>query len=156
MIHIPWEMLTFSWDQMNHWHWGIVAVLLVILEVVSPAFFFLWLGVAAGLVGGLLFLFPDLGWKAQWLFFSGFSLVSLGVWHLLLKHRPTLSTRPLLNRRSSQYVDRILILSAPIQGGVGRIWVDDTSWKVSGPEADAGTRVRVVGMEGNTLQVELV
>ncbi|MBF0460785.1 MAG: NfeD family protein [Magnetococcales bacterium] len=141
---------------MDHWHWWIVAVLLVILEVVSPVFFFLWLGIAAGLVGLLVLLLPDLGWKAQWLCFSGISLLSLGVWHLMLKKRPTQSDQPTLNRRSSQYIGRTFTLSDPIVNGTGRIRVDDSSWKVVGEDAPLGAQIRVVGVDGTLLQVALV
>lgn len=155
MSALSWEMLRIPWDQMDHWHWWIVAVVLLILEVVSPAFFFLWLAGAAGLVGALVLLFPDLGWKAQWLCFSGFSLLSLGIWHLLLKKRPTVSAHPTLNRRSSQYIGRTFSLSEPIVNGTGRIRVDDSSWKVAGVDAPVGANVRVVSVDGTVLHVEL-
>ncbi|MBF0140619.1 MAG: NfeD family protein [Magnetococcales bacterium] len=141
---------------MDHWHWWIVAVVLLILEVLSPAFFFLWLAGAAGLVGALVLLLPDLGWKSQWLCFSSFSLLSLGVWHLLLKKRPTKSAQPTLNRRSSQYIGRTFSLSEPIVNGVGRIRVDDSSWKVAGADTPAGGSVRVVSVDGTVLYVEPV
>ncbi|MEO5348964.1 MAG: NfeD family protein [Magnetococcus sp. YQC-3] len=156
MINLSWEMFNLPWDHMDHWHWWIVAVVLIILEVISPAFFFLWLGIAAGVVGLLVLLVPDLGWKAQWLCFAGFSLVSLGVWHFMLKKRPTPTDQPTLNRRSSQYIGRTFALSDPIVNGVGRIRVDDSSWKVSGMDAPLGARVRVVGVDGTVLHVELV
>ncbi|MBF0582872.1 MAG: NfeD family protein [Magnetococcales bacterium] len=141
---------------MNHNHWWIVAVVMVILEVISPAFFFLWLGIAAGVVGGLLFFWPELGWKAQWLCFSALSVLTLGVWHLMLKKRPTATDRPTLNRRSSQYIGRTFALSEPITNGTGRIRVDDSSWKVAGVDAPLGSRVRVVGADGTLLHVEQV
>ncbi|WP_425339776.1 NfeD family protein [Methylobacterium platani] len=31
--------------------------------------------------------------------------------------------------------------------------VNDTLWRVSGPDAPAGTRIRVTGIEGTTLTV---
>lgn len=153
---IPWEIWHIPWDRMDHWHWWILAVILVILEVISPAFFFLWLGIAAGGVGALLWLMPDLSWKIQWLCFSGFSLASLGVWHRMLKKQPTATDRPTLNRRSSQYIGRTFLLSEPIANGTGRIRVDDSSWKVSGPDAPLGSTVRVVGVDGTILHVECV
>ncbi|MEO5362773.1 MAG: NfeD family protein [Magnetococcus sp. DMHC-8] len=156
MNDLPWALPVLPWDQMNHWHWWILAILLVILEVLSPAFFFLWLGIAAGCVGGLVLLFPDWGWKAQWLWFSGASLVSLGVWHRLLKRHPTVSDRPTLNRRSSQYIGRTFLLTEPIVDGTGRIRVDDSSWKVAGADAPVGARVRVVGVDGTLLYIEHV
>ena len=40
-----------EWLQLaEYWHWWVLGVVLVILEVFSPGVFFLWLGIAAGLV----------------------------------------------------------------------------------------------------------
>ena len=38
------------------WHWWILAGILLIIELSSPVFYFLWMGIAAGLVGLLLLL----------------------------------------------------------------------------------------------------
>ena len=40
------------------WHWWILAGVLLILELTSPVFVFLWLGFAAAAVGFLLLVFP--------------------------------------------------------------------------------------------------
>ena len=39
-------------------------------------------------------------------------------------------------------------------GGEGRIRVDDSSWRVTGPNQPAGAAVRVVRVDGATLVVE--
>ncbi len=153
---ISWEMLNIPLNHMDHWHWWIMAVVLIILELLSPAFFFLWLGIAAGIVGGMVLLFPSMGWKGQWLWFASLSIISLAVWHRMLKKRPTVSDRPTLNRRSSQYIGRTFTLSEPIVDGMGRIRVDDSSWRVSGEDAPLGTKVRVIGVDGTELQVALL
>ncbi|MBF0368032.1 MAG: NfeD family protein [Magnetococcales bacterium] len=143
-------------SQVEHWHWWILSVLLIILEILVPAVFFLWLGIAAGLVGGLLLLFPEMGWKAQVLWFSGLAVASIGVWHGYLKKNPTSTDQPTLNRRGSQYIGRVFTLDEPIENGVGRIRVDDTGWKVSGPDLSSGAKVRVTGTKGTLLLVEAV
>jgi membrane protein implicated in regulation of membrane protease activity len=40
--------------------------------------------------------------------------------------------------------------------GVGKLHVDDTSWKISGANLPAGSHVKVVGVEGTMLKVEAV
>ena len=62
--------------------------------------------------------------------------------------------RPPLNRRGQALVGRVFTLENPIQEGCGRIRVDDSSWRVTGPDAPAGARVRVVRIDGATLVVE--
>ncbi|MBF0153044.1 MAG: NfeD family protein [Magnetococcales bacterium] len=139
---------------LHHWHWWIAAVLLLIMEVTLPAFFFLWLGVAAGVTGLLALLFPELGWKGQMLWFSGLSLVSIALWHGVLRRRPTSSELPHLNRRTAQYIGRVLTLTAPIVHGTGRLKVDDSLWKISGPDAPIHTRVTIMAIDGTTLIVQ--
>lgn len=140
----------------THWHWLALAVVLLILEVTVPAFFFLWMGIGAALVGIILYFFPELSWKGQLLWFSGFSLLSIGAWHGLLRKRPTPTDQPMLNRRGSQYIGRVFNLDAPIENGIGKVRVDDTHWKVRGPEMPQGGKVRVTGVDGVILVVEAV
>ncbi|MBF0271054.1 MAG: NfeD family protein [Magnetococcales bacterium] len=150
-----WTVLSVSWERMESWHWWGVAVLLVIFELLSPAFFCLWLGFAALVVGGVLALFPALDWRLQWFGFAGLSLLSLIVWHGFWKRRfkPSTST---LNRRGVQLVGRLLTLDVPLVGGAARVRVDDSSWKVVGPDLPVGACVRVTAIEGLALRVEPV
>ncbi len=140
-------------DAVQYWHWWIFALVLLILEVFAPGAFFLGMGVAAGLVGLLLFAIPELGWKAQWMAFAVLSLaatVSLRTW---LRRHPPATDQPALNRRGEQYVGRVFTLEEPIVNGTGKVRVDDTTWKVEGPDTPAGTRVEVTGVDGVILKV---
>lgn len=143
-----------GWLQsISAWHWLVLAVVLVILETLSPGVFFLWLGIAAGLVGLLLGLWPGIDWPFQLLLFACFSLLSLLVSRRYFRRFPIATDEPRLNRRGEQYLGRTFTLSAPILNGVGRIRVDDTTWKIAGPDCPAGSRVRVNGVDGMVLQV---
>ena len=138
---------------MEFWHWWIFALGLLILEVFAPGAYFLGMGVAAGLVGALLFAMPELGWQGQWIAFAVLSLafiVGLRAW---LRRHPPATDQPALNRRGEQYVGRVFTLEEPIVNGTGKVRVDDTTWKVWGPDAPAGTRVEVVGVDGVILRV---
>ncbi|MBF0285810.1 MAG: NfeD family protein [Magnetococcales bacterium] len=144
-------------NHLDHWHWAIAAVVLILLEVMLPAVFFLWLGLAAAATALLHYLAPGLGWKTEVLVFSFLSLAFVGVWHGVLKRHPTVTDRPTLNRRGSQYIGRVFTLEAPMVNGRGKVRVDDSSWLIAGEEDQAaGTRVRVVGAEGVLLRVERV
>jgi hypothetical protein len=141
-------------DQIDYWHWLIVAVVLVVLEVFSPGVFFLWLGVAAAVVGGILWLMPELSWQTQFVMFAVLSVVSIIVARVVLIRRPIETDEPTLNRRGEQYVGRVLVLTEAIENGVGKVRVDDTQWRVNGVDSPAGTRVRVTGVDGTVLRVE--
>ena len=60
-----------GWLQsVSPWHWLVLGVVLVILEIFSPGVFFLWLGIAAGLVGLVLAVWP--GMQHEWQFAANF------------------------------------------------------------------------------------
>ncbi len=144
-----------SWlDQIDYWYWLVAAVVLVVLEILSPGVFLMWLGLAAAIVGGLLWLMPGLSWQAQFVLFAVFSVLSIGLARIVLARRPIRSDAPTLNRRGEQYIGRVLTLSQPIENGVGKVRVDDTLWRVEGADAPAGSHVRVVGVDGAVLRVE--
>ncbi len=138
----------------GHWHWWVLGIAFVVLEVFSPAAFFLWLGIAAALVGLLLLAMPQLAWEWQLLAFAGFSVASVVLGRSYLKRHPIRTDQPTLNRRGEQYVGRVFTLETPIVNGNGKIRVDDTSWKVRGPDCPAGSQVRVNGVDGVVLLVE--
>lgn len=146
--------MSTSWlNELGPWHWLLIAIVLIILEVLSPAAFFMWLAVAAGLVGITLAVFPDLGWQPQLLLFAVFSVLSLVLGRRYLKHHPIATDEPTLNKRAHQYIGRVFTLDRPIVNGSGKLGVDDTTWKVGGPDCEEGTNVRVVGVDGVVLLV---
>jgi len=142
-------MIPLTW-----WTWWIAALALAILEVFAPGAVFLWLGVAAALVGFLLLALPGLDWHWQLVAFATLSVVSVVVGRPLVRRRLLASDHPALNRRAMAHVGRIFTLDEPIAGGRGRIRVEDSTWKVEGPDLPAGTRVRVAGADGAVLRVE--
>ncbi len=143
-------------QQMNSWHWLVLGVLFVILEIFSPGVFFIWMGVSAGVVGLVLMALPDLAWEYQVLLFAIFSIASVVIWRQYQQKHPTESDQPRLNRRGEQYVDRTFTLDEPIVNGLGKIHVDDSTWKISGSDCPVGTKVVVVGADGVVLQVRVV
>ena len=62
--------------------------------------------------------------------------------------------QPFLNRRADALVGRVFTLEKPIVDGVGTVRIDDTVWRVSGPDCPAGSRVKVVRADGASLAVE--
>jgi membrane protein implicated in regulation of membrane protease activity len=135
------------------WHWWVLAVILLALEVTAPGTFFLWLAVAAGVVGLIVLILPDLYWQVQVLLFAIAGVAAVGAWRLYARRLPQTSDDPTLNRRGEQYVGQVFHLSEPITNGRGRMKVADTVWRVAGPDLPAGAKVRVVGVDGTVLRV---
>lgn len=141
-------------ETLAYWDWFIAGLVLVILEIFAPGAVFLWLGIAAGVVGAVVFFAPYLDWKFQFTLFAVLSVVSIVISRRYLKRRPLETDHPNLNRRGAQYVGRDLILDAALSGGRGRLRVDDTTWRVEGPDLPAGAKVRVTAVNGATLKIE--
>mgnify|MGYP001554725044 CR=1 FL=1 len=43
---------------------------------------------------------------------------------------------------------RVCTLDPPIENGLGTVVVDDSTWRVKGPDLPAGTHVRVTDVDG--------
>lgn len=140
-------------EALGHWHWWILAAALIILEVFAPGAFFLWLGIAAASVGGIVFLAPDMDWEYQVLLFSLLAVVSIIIWRKFFRSSPQDTDQPNLNRRGHQYVGRVFTLDEPVTDGIGKVRVDDSTWKVHGEDCPVGTQVEVTGVDGTILQV---
>lgn len=138
-------------DQLLYWHWWVAGLGLLILEAFMPGAIFLWMGISAFAVGLLAWLMP-MDWQVQALLFGVLSIVSF---FLYRRFKPApVSDRPTLNRRGESYVGRVFTLHEPIVNGVGKLHVDDSQWRITGRDAPAGSQVRVVAIDGTTLQVE--
>lgn len=133
------------------WHWWIAGLVLLTLEVFVPGAIFLWMGLAAFVVGIVTWLVP-LGWQAEFVIFGVLSIVAVIAWR---KYRPAPTTdQPTLNQRGRSYVGRTFTLAEPIVNGVGRLRVDDSQWRITGADVPAGTQVRITAVDGTTFKVE--
>lgn len=136
------------------WNWWVLALILIIVEVLVAGTFFLWMGVSAAAVGLVLFLLPGLSWQAQLSLFAVFSIASIILSRIWLAKHARAVTPSTLNRRGSQYIGRHFTLSEPIVNGIGRLNVDDTIWRISGPDLDSGSQIIVEGIDGTILTVK--
>lgn len=136
------------------WHWWVAGLLLAILEIFAPGVAFIWMGLAAGGVGVIVFVFPGLDWRLQFVVFAILSVASVVVSRRFLKKHPIETDRPDLNRRGQQYIGDVYTLAEPIVDGRGRLKVHDTMWKILGPDLPAGNHIRITGVDGVMLTVE--
>ncbi|MBC7952900.1 MAG: NfeD family protein [Rhodospirillaceae bacterium] len=142
-------------EDITFWHWLILGIALIAAEVLVPGTFLLWPGIAAILTGALAYAAPALDWRVDALVFAALTVASALLGRKLyarLKH-PN-ADEPALNRRADSLIGGEHILTAPLVGGEARMKVGDSTWKVVGEDLPAGTRVRVVGVEGISLRVE--
>lgn len=141
-------------SMLGSWNWLIFGVLLMGLELLAPGVFMFWLGLAAFLVGVLSFIVTP-AWQVQLLMFAVFAAAAVPVWRRLARQKPGGNQNPFLNRRTDALVGRIFTLDRPIVDGAGIVRIDDTIWRVTGPDVPAGARVKIVKADGANLTVDL-
>jgi hypothetical protein len=135
------------------WNWLIFGLILMGLELLAPGVFLFWLGLAAFLVGLLSFLVNP-SWQLQILLFAIFAAAAVPLWRRIARSNASASkSNPFLNRRSDALVGRVFTLEKPIVDGAGTVRIDDTIWRVAGPDAPAGSRVKIVRADGASLTV---
>jgi len=139
------------------WNWLIVGFALMALELLAPGIFLFWLGLAA-LLSGLAAFALHPSWQLQILLFALFAAAAVPLWRRMARGGTAESnaTNPFLNRRTDALVGREFTLEKPIVGGVGTVRIDDTFWRVTGPDAPAGSRVKIVQADGVNLIVAAV
>lgn len=134
------------------WAWFVLGGVLLVAEIAAPGAFLLWLGLAA-LVTGALASVVDLSWQAEVLTFAALAVVAVLVGRRVTPGPGRASDRPFLNRRAEGFIGRVFTLETPIMGGVGRVRIDDTVWRIEGADLAAGHDVRVVAVDGVVLKV---
>ena len=137
---------------LGSWYWLIFGLLLMGLELLAPGVFMFWLGLAALLVGLLSFAIQP-SWQLQLLMFAIFAAAAVPLWRRIARQKPGENKSPFLNKRADALVGRVFTLDKPIIDGAGTVRIDDTIWRVAGPDAPAGSRVKVVQADGASLTV---
>ena len=138
---------------LGSWNWLIFGLLLMALELAAPGVFLFWLGLAALLVGLLSFAI-ELSWQTQLLLFAVFAACAVPLWRrLALSGKAVSQSNPFLNKRADALIGRVFTLEKPIIDGSGTVRIDDTIWRVAGPDTPAGTRVKIVQADGASLTV---
>ncbi|MBC8514461.1 NfeD family protein [bacterium] len=145
--------MTFDFAHLTAQNWFTIAVGLVVLEILLPGTFLMWLGIAAAIVGGVLLIFSDLGWEGQILLFSVFSVASIWQGRRVLAKAKAAEPPTTLNIRGKEHIGQTVKVETAIEGGMGRVRVQDTSWVAYGPDCSVGTMVRITALEGNAFRV---
>ncbi|MBD8164261.1 NfeD family protein [Erwinia persicina] len=142
------ELLANPW-----WIWLSLGGLLLAAEMLGTSGYLLWSGVAAVLVGLLVWLVP-MPWEWQGLSFAALTILAALWWYRWLKHRDRRHPPSTLNQRGQQMVGRQLTLDTALVNGFGHVRIGDGNWRVQADEdLPAGTPITVVAVEGITLRI---
>ncbi|MBK8452279.1 MAG: NfeD family protein [Thiofilum sp.] len=141
--------------EIAYWHWLSLGVLLFALEIVVPGAILMWFGFGAIVTGIVLWLIPSFTLAAQLIVFVILSIISLLAWRKSpwYKDETTPSDTPGLNNRLQSHIGKVYMLSTPIINGRGSVEVDGSIWQVQGADLPAGTRVKVVSLDGTFFNV---
>jgi inner membrane protein len=137
-----------------YWIWLILGVALMALEVIAPGIFLIWLGIAAVVVGVIVFWVPDMLWQWQVALYAVLAVASVVASWRYLRGHPLETDEPNLNLRTNEYIGQVVALDTAIVNGRGRARLGDGAWQVSGPDLPVGARVRITGADGTVLTVE--
>lgn len=137
--------------------WWLLAVLLIGAELLTPGFFLLWIGIAAGLMGIVTWLLPDMAFIVQAVVFS---VLAIGTctfyWKVVRPRAERRDDQPLLNQRGAQLVGQQFRVAEAIVNGRGKLRVGDSVWLAEGDDAAPGDWVRVIAVDGTTLRVRSI
>jgi len=139
---------------LSFWDWLALGTVLLILEVFGAGGYLLWIGVAAAAVGILTYILPGMSWELQFLLFAVLSVLTAVYWWRRQRVVIRQSDQPGLNMRGQELIGRKFTVHDAITAGRGKIKVNDGVWMVIGPDAPAGSLVRVVSQDGAILKVE--
>lgn len=139
------------------WMWLVGGLGLILAELAITSFFVVWFGLGALIVGALLWLWPGLPLSAQ---LAVWTLASSGMVFLWLRvFRPGVEAAR-IGQAQGEAIGEIGLLVNPVEAyGKGSVrfqrpLMGAEAWPCLADEAiPAGTRVRVVAVEGGFVKV---
>ena len=139
------------------YHWAIMGVALVLAELVVPAFVLVWFGLGALIVALLVALMPDLGFTPELLIWIISSVALVLAWFKIFKpHQHKITS----GRSSAEAVGEVGLLISDIEPfGKAKArfqtpLLGSDVWEcVSDQNIKAGSRIKVVSVEGSLLKI---
>jgi inner membrane protein len=143
--------------QILWWHWFVLGIVLMLLELAVPAFFLVWFGLGALIVGALVAVYSSAPFALQVLAWTGFSLFFVWLWFKVFKPNIYKSRAGMARGTLIGEVGLVTRDIRPYEKGQVRFQkpiLGDEVWEsVADEEIRVGQRVRVLEVEGNTLKV---
>lgn len=142
-------------DMTDYMNWMIIGGILMVLEVLTPGVFFLWIGIASFITGIIAFIVPSASVELLGTLFAILAVICALAGKKLMYDKP--QPESTLNNRLEQYKGQVYQVYEPIVDGRGKITIGDTVWTAIAKEKiAANTPVKVVGVKGTYLEVEPV
>ncbi len=142
-----------------YWHWLVLGLILIALEIFTAGFVLLWLGLSALLVGAIAFV-VDLGFTTELLIWTVLSVLDLFVWFKFVQPRfrdKTLSgmSREAVLGQSAMVIQANVGERGRLRFSVPVLGSDEWSF-ICTETLSVGDRVSVTDVSGNTLIVSKI
>jgi membrane protein implicated in regulation of membrane protease activity len=139
---------------MQPWHWLVIGVVILLLELLGTQGFLLGIAAASFLVGLLGFFIPmSLG--VQLSLFAVVAVILTYVYWRRFASFNKASDKPLLNERSHRLIGHRAKLLVAVEHGRGKLQVGDTLWTaIADIDIPENTLVEVIAAEGMNLRVK--
>ena len=140
------------------WHWFVLGILLILSELLLPAFAALWFGIAAIVVSLLFWLFPSMSFTAQMVSWIVLSIACTVLWFKYIKPLSIDSTKAGLSREATIGQTGMVILNlehdmVKVRFQMPLLGSDEWDCRTTAP-VNIGDRVRVTDILGNQLVVQ--
>lgn len=136
------------------WLWMIGGVLLLAAETMLPGVFLVWIGIAA-IVTGVFALLLGIGVAGQLGLFALYAVLAVMIGRRFYGVKGVDADNAMLNEPAARLVGRRVTVVQAVDEDSGRVRVGDSEWTARGGPAEPGDRVRITGVEGNCLIVEV-
>lgn len=141
-------------NTLTQWHWLILGVLLLILEMLGASGFLIGLAVASLALAGAVALGVVESWSYQLLLFALLGIAFTILYWRVFRTFNSQTDEPLLNDRAAQLIGRKFVLEQNLENGQGRVQVGDTLWKAEAETTlTAGTKVEIYASEGMVIKI---
>ena len=140
------------------WHWFVLGILLILSELLLPAFAALWFGIAAIVVSLLFWLFPSMSFTAQMVSWIVLSIACTVFWFKYIKPLSIDRTKAGLSREATIGQTGMVILNlehdmVKVRFQMPLLGSDEWDCRTTA-SVNIGDRVRVTDILGNQLVVQ--
>ena len=140
------------------WHWFVLGILLILSELLLPAFAALWFGIAAIVVSLWFWLFPSMSFTAQMVSWIVLSIACTVLWFKYIKPLSIDRTKAGLSREATIGQTGMVILNlehdmVKVRFQMPLLGSDEWDCRTTAP-VNIGDRVRVTDILGNQLVVQ--
>jgi hypothetical protein len=135
------------------WGWLGLALLLIVTEMaLAPGSYLLWIGLAALGMAAIASV-TTLSISAELTLFGVLALASGVLGWVVYGRRAVDDAAQELHDPARTLLGKVVIIATAIENGIGQAQIGDSVWRVSGPDMEAGSKARIVSVDGATLVV---